>query len=164
MKKLMIVMGLFGVVLFGLDLQKVEPVAIVNSPNLKVSFENSKELKFVEAEPAQIILKIPIDIESIPANVAVDWNGYSYFPTSTQRMNCRVSGDTDTYYNSKEIEAGQSTITIKFNGISIEKLVKLNAYKCMITYDMTSGDNGFTAHAFPNEIFEIKKPEVSGSL
>lgn len=168
MKKLMIVMGLFSVVLFGLDLQKVEPAATINSADLEESLKNVKVLKFSATKPAQITLNIPVDLDSVPVGASVD-PAYeaeygSASTTGEMGLGCYLSDADNEYIGSSEakpLTSGQYTVKVSFNDLSLQTLARVKSYTCYIFLRTTN--HSFAPHVFSN-VVEIADTHVRGNI
>ena len=140
MKKLLLVICLSCVVLFGADLQQVTPKMQEMSPASNIDFSKATELKFVEANPAQITIKVPLELDEPPVG---EITSKGIIKSTSQKLVCKISNKDqplDTgFYSSKIVKAGNSTVTIKFNGISKQKLMKINRADCWIEYFTESG-------------------------
>ena len=168
MKKLMIVMGLFGVVLFGLDLQKVGPVATINS---EASLQDVKVLKFSATKPAQITINVPVDLDEVPVGASVDPSYQAQFPDSATTgeigLRCYLSDADDTPIGTSEyisVTPGQYTVKVSFNDLPLQILAKVNKYSCYIfLYATHTTGYGFAPHAFSN-VIEIDNSKVIGNI
>ncbi len=130
MKKLVMFL-VCSVFLFGADMQMVD-----------VNFDLSKaqEVKFIEDNPAQITIKIPLDLDEPPVG---ENTAKGKIKSTSQKLVCRVKDKTKLldkgYYSSKIVQSGKSVAIIKFNGIPKEKLMKISRADCWIEYFTESG-------------------------
>jgi len=144
---------LSGIVLFGLELQQ----ANFNPTD----FDNAKKINYIDANPAQITLKIPLDLdESLIGEQVGDsvMEGY--------RITCWVfpsdRGSSRHFYTYAEIVLGSKIITMKFNGIPLENLLKLDYYRCQVNlvksdgYDLMSHVEGMLLNLNNNVTGELK--------
>ena len=76
MKKLMMIMGLCSIVLFGADMQVLGSGTKVlasseKTDSLKIP-KNSKQIKFNEEEPAQITLNVSVDVDPLEVSALTE--------------------------------------------------------------------------------------------
>ena len=164
MKKLMIVMGLLSVMLFGLDLQKVEPVATINPVNLEESLKNVKVLKFSATKPAQITINVPVDLDAVPVGVSINSNYIelhgSHSATGAMNLVCNLLDADGEYAGRSErmpLTSGQYTAKVSFNEIPLQTLSRISKYTCYLFLD--SYGPGF----FSNVIERVNAP-VQGNI
>ena len=117
-----------SVFLYGAGLQVVAPQA-----DLK-EFKNAKNLVFVEENPAQFTINIPLDLDSAVGRQSRDGTktGLGNFT-----LICVIwhDGDFDntSYKQKREIQPGSYTTTCKFNGIPEDIALKINRYTVRVT-------------------------------
>ena len=130
MKKLVMFL-VCSVFLFGADIQ-------IADANFDLS--KAQEVKFIEDNPAQITIKIPLDLDEPPVG---ENTAKGKIKSASQKLVCRVSDKTKLleagYYSSKIVQSGKSMATIKFNGIPKRKLIKISRADCWIEYFTESG-------------------------
>ena len=148
MKKIVLFL-ICSVFLYGAGLQVATPQVDL------VECKNAKELKFVEAYPAQFTIKIPLDIEPIPEGSVFEiryTSGVKSFNmTSQQKVNCYIDSKNKdiSYYQEKLIEEGQKIIVLKFNNILSNKANRIESYNCFLHWGIEGG--GYRpASAFSN--------------
>ena len=125
MKKLVLFL-LSGVVLFGGQLQQATP--------LMAKFEGATKIQYIEANPVQITLKVPVELDALPTGKVykdqIIGSGY--------KLDCTIRGNREEvgkYVVSKEITPGIKTIIVKFNGIPLDYLSFMNQYQCLLYYE-----------------------------
>ena len=167
MKKLIILIGLCGVILFGGELQSTQ--SSVNSAKLKEAFKNATKLEFIKKRPAQIAINVPVNIEDVISGIQDLTSTDTYTDSTTvQRLGCLIYEDTLDNSNrytshSDTLKGGDYIVSISFNNIPKNKLIKLNKYWCAINY---SSKNAEFAHLgnFGSDLFEVKNFVSSGSF
>ena len=143
---------LSGIVLFGGQLQQAAP--------LMAKFKDATPKEYSVHKSAQITLNVPIDIDEIPVGTTVGKNndiveGY--------RLTCAVHHNHQGYYYAiKDILGGNKTITLKFNGIPMDRVFSLNRYGCFIY--VRAGGKSYFLSVLPDIVVDNTSHEVSGFL
>ena len=146
MKKLMVIMTLCSIVLFGADMQVVgSGTKVLASPEMTNSLnmlKKSKQIKFKEQEPAQITLNVSVDVDPLEVSAMTEEERQAIVGVL---IFCNVyqKEDVDPNYATElPLKSGQNKLQVKFNGIPHRELLDINAYRCALYYKGTEG--GYT--------------------
>ncbi len=131
MKKIVIFL-LCSMFLYGADLQ-------VANLDLK-EFKNAKELQFVEANPAQLTINVPVDLDVIKGRKSENGRDTA---TGSYTLWCYIWSDKDDHpgysQGKKEVQPGKQTVTFKFNGISYDRALTINKYRIVLYPNVEAG-------------------------
>ena len=155
MKKIVIFL-LCSMFLYGAGLQVATPQV-----DLK-EFKNAKNIPFVEADPVQFTINIPLDLDVIKGRkIRLE----SSTATGSFVVSCVIwsHNDTDIKYEkrTREIQPGQQTVTFKFNGISINEALKINRYTARLSF--MGGGNTYSTKVII-DVLEIDHTYLSGVI
>ncbi len=131
MKKVVIFL-LCSIFLYGAGLQ-------VANLDLK-EFKNAKELQFVEANPVQFTINVPLNLDVIKGEKSQNGKDTA---TGSYNLWCYIWSDQDDHpgyaQGKKEVQPGQQTVTFKFNGISNYRALRINKYRVVLYPNVKSG-------------------------
>ena len=157
MKKIMMIMGLFSIVLFGADMQVVGLETKVLAPSDKTNAlnipKNAKHIKFKDQEPAQITLNVSVDVDPLELSALTEEERQKIKETVVQ---CYVYGEDDSnngYTTELPLNGGQNNLKVKFNGISHEKFLYIDTYECFLAYKGVTGKIGLVIEVLPEKFF-----------
>ncbi len=166
MKKLVLLL-VCVVILFGGKIKNVPSVSKINMENVpsvfKINMENAIERKFKSTEPAQLTLKIPIDVDPLQRDKRLT-GGISFL---SQHLVCSLFSSDNTFYQAVELnDGGKKTITMNFNGFSYNELFVDDGgitYYCAMFLSKTTGtEGGREAYHFSDYLEEVNDDIIQG--
>lgn len=128
MKKIVIFL-VCSVFLYGAGLQVATPQVDL------VEFKNAQNLVFVESEPVQFTINIPLDLDAPPVGSGSTATAGKII-SNEQQLKCFISNGNQSIYYSQamSVNSGSHTVTMKFNGIPHSEATKITRYNCYIIY------------------------------
>jgi len=166
MKKFILGMMVLSVMVFGANVQQKTPQMKVVTPASKDSaglspkvLKGAKKISFKESEPAQLILEVPVNLDPVPIGMEVEGE----LTTGSQVLICALRQDTSrgdkwSYKTKIVLHSGQYTVDVKFNGIPVNELVRINAYNCKVRYTTSSGT--VSPFDIPSSIFKERSTKI----
>lgn len=163
MKKFMLLMLVISVALFGASTGSKSSVGSEDS-GASVVFG----MAGAKAQPmSQITIHVPVNIDPVPEGMQVSVPPiYTRITNGKQRIVCYVykDGTNPTIQRSKDVQAGNHTVTLHFSGIPENELLKFDKYTCNLTYD-TSNEYPFSAGWVNHDLLEAgHNAGVSGDI
>jgi len=156
MKKIVVFL-LCSMFLYGAGLQKATVSgAELSKATTKVDlkkFKNAKKVVFVETNPAQFTIKVPVDLDSVKGRKGKSRDEGKTATGKSYMLRCALYTDDDFsgiyYYEDREIQSGQHTVTFRFNGIPVADALKISTYQVFLNIIDDEGNR-----YIPFEIFD----------
>ena len=163
MKKSIILIGLFSLVLFGAGMQVAKPT--MASGNLEPALENVTKLTFIENKPAQITLNIPTNIEN-PEGLKTLINGKEVEVNAKVFIHCKIysSYQPVIFHTIEEVQTGSSTVSIKVNGLPVDKISYINKYICSYAFTDKSTEQKVAASYFETQLDSSSTKKLVGEI
>lgn len=170
MKKLMIVIGLCSVALFGADVKAMTGTAKASaqlstkpmSPKFakfKALIKKAKQIKRDEQGVNQIVLNVPYNIETF------DENTFELPSESSLKILCYIHDEPKDilYYDISPVTYGEHTMSFKFKGIPLTELTQIKNYTCAV--GIYFDEDGYSiTDVLSSDIFDNMNIKFEGSL
>ena len=157
MKKLMMIMGLCSIVLFGADMQVLGSGTKVlasseKTDSLKIP-KNSKQIKFNEEEPAQITLNVSVDVDPLEVSALTEESRARIKETVVQCYVYIGEKMYEGYMTELPLKSGQNNLKVKFNEIPQEEILYIDAYTCFLALKTDDGRLWNAEEALPAKYY-----------
>jgi hypothetical protein len=180
MKKFMLGVMIASVMVFGASVSVVAPAPLsakakTTGKSIKDLLKNAQVIKFNVEKPAQITLKIPLDIEAPKAGLEGSIGNLETFKaTGNQRLLCVIyySGHQQYTYQHTYMQPIQlnqpivkQTIAVNFNDMPTDIAQKIDTYSCEILYEVDGGGYQEAIHFFHDyKFFSDMQAQIRGYI